>query len=281
MTRKRAVTAEVPDHEPICGATYLPRKFKIGFAFPGDNCGDVYTHDIGVMPVLDGDSLRAFTVLVGGGQGKNHTNPDTFPRLADPLATLATDKSAGLACWSALVLVPRRAIAEHAGAEDRSKRRGDTDEQDQRQQVRRPSEHPHCDAGDPKNDGGRLYPCSSGTVPRDPGLRRRHRGSGSKPGPAIRPECARCGSGSNDPQDDRTHDWHHAQWRRDANRRPIDGQYIPGWVHDEDGSSSGTVTRPPSRTCLSAQSLAVFGHQGAEKQRQARTGQEILLCSVN
>ena len=89
---ERAVTAEAPDDEPIYGATYLPRKFKIGFAFPGDNCVDVYTHDIGVVPVLDGDSLRAFTVLVGGGMGKNHTNPDTFPRLADPLATVAADK---------------------------------------------------------------------------------------------------------------------------------------------------------------------------------------------
>jgi sulfite reductase beta subunit-like hemoprotein len=44
---ERAVTAEAPDDEPIYGATYLPRKFKIGFVFPGDNCVDVYTHDIG------------------------------------------------------------------------------------------------------------------------------------------------------------------------------------------------------------------------------------------
>jgi len=89
---ERAVSAETPDDEPIYGATYLPRKFKIGFAFPSDNCVDVYTQDIGIVPVLDGDSLRAFTVLVGGGMGKNHTNPDTFSRLADPLATVAADK---------------------------------------------------------------------------------------------------------------------------------------------------------------------------------------------
>jgi len=89
---EQAVTAEVPEHEPIYGAAYLPRKFKIGFAFPGDNCVDVYTHDIGVVPVLDGGSLRGFTLLVGGGMGKNHTNPDTFPRLADPLATIAADQ---------------------------------------------------------------------------------------------------------------------------------------------------------------------------------------------
>ncbi|MDQ6722478.1 MAG: hypothetical protein M3003_17035, partial [Candidatus Dormibacteraeota bacterium] len=31
-------------------------------------------------------------VLVGGGMGKNHTNPDTFPRLADPLTTVAPEE---------------------------------------------------------------------------------------------------------------------------------------------------------------------------------------------
>ena len=72
-----------PGEDPLCGTTYLPRKFKIGFAFPGDNCIDVYSNDIGVVPMLDGESLRGFTVLVGGGMGKNHANLDTFPRLAD------------------------------------------------------------------------------------------------------------------------------------------------------------------------------------------------------
>lgn len=91
---ERAVTAEAPSQEPLYGTTYLPRKFKIGFAFPGDNCIDVYSNDIGVVPVLDGKSLRGFTVLVGGGMGKNHTNPDTFPRLADPLTTAAPTS-----CW--------------------------------------------------------------------------------------------------------------------------------------------------------------------------------------
>jgi len=83
---------EAPDEDPLYGTTYLPRKFKIGFAFPGDNCIDVYSNDIGVVPVLDGESLRGFTVLVGGGMGKNHTNPDTFPRLADPLTTVAPEE---------------------------------------------------------------------------------------------------------------------------------------------------------------------------------------------
>jgi sulfite reductase (ferredoxin) len=89
---ERAVTAAAPDEEPLYRTTYLPRKFKIGFAFPGDNCIDVYTHDLGVVPVLEGDELRAFTVLVGGGMGRSHTNPNTFPRLSDPLTTVPPEQ---------------------------------------------------------------------------------------------------------------------------------------------------------------------------------------------
>ena len=86
--RVTGVGTDVRD-EPIYGVTYLPRKFKIGFAFPGDNCVDVYTHDIGIVPVVDGGAVPGFTVLVGGGLGRSHNKPATFPRLADPLATVA------------------------------------------------------------------------------------------------------------------------------------------------------------------------------------------------
>jgi sulfite reductase (ferredoxin) len=37
--------------EPIYGKTYLPRKFKIAVAYPGDNCVDVYTQDIGLVAI--------------------------------------------------------------------------------------------------------------------------------------------------------------------------------------------------------------------------------------
>ena len=117
---ERAVTAvepsEAPGEEPLYGTTYLPRKFKIGFAFPGDNCIDVYSNDIGVVPVLEGESLRGFTVLVGGGMGKNHTNPDTFPRLADPLTTVVPEEL--MEVLEAILLVQRdhgdRQNREHA-----------------------------------------------------------------------------------------------------------------------------------------------------------------------
>ena len=72
--------------EPIYGDTYLPRKFKIGIAYPGDNCIDVYSQDVGLIPIAEGETLKGFNVLVGGGLGMTHKKPDTFPRLADLLA---------------------------------------------------------------------------------------------------------------------------------------------------------------------------------------------------
>jgi sulfite reductase (ferredoxin) len=79
-------TPDDEEAEPIYGPTYLPRKFKIGVAFPGDNCIDVYTQDIGLVAELDdGGELAGFTVLVGGGMGMTHGKADTYPRLGTPL----------------------------------------------------------------------------------------------------------------------------------------------------------------------------------------------------
>jgi len=79
--------------EPIYGPTYLPRKFKIGVAFPGDNCIDVYTQDVGLVAHLDGEELAGFTVLVGGGMGMTHGKSETYPRAATPLCFAAPDEA--------------------------------------------------------------------------------------------------------------------------------------------------------------------------------------------
>ena len=71
--------------ETLYGKTYLPRKFKIGIGLSEDNCIDVHTHDIGIIPILNGE-LKGFDVLVGGGMGSTHKKIRTFPRLADPIA---------------------------------------------------------------------------------------------------------------------------------------------------------------------------------------------------
>jgi sulfite reductase (ferredoxin) len=78
--------------EPLYGQVYLPRKFKIGFSAPGDNCTDVLINDLAVVPIVHDDTICAFTLLVGGGQGKTHNRPETYPRLATPLTTVEPDE---------------------------------------------------------------------------------------------------------------------------------------------------------------------------------------------
>src|SRR5437588_806251 len=60
-------TVESPQEdevEPIYGPTYLPRKFKIAVAFPGDNCVDIYTQDIGLVAELEGGRLAGITLRI-------------------------------------------------------------------------------------------------------------------------------------------------------------------------------------------------------------------------
>jgi len=83
---------EDEDVEPIYGKTYLPRKFKIGVAYPGDNCIDVYTQDIGLISSLKGEELDGFTVIIGGGMGMTHGKSETYPRLANPLCFVTPDE---------------------------------------------------------------------------------------------------------------------------------------------------------------------------------------------
>lgn len=81
-------------YEPIYGKTYLPRKFKIALAFPGDNCTDIFTNDIGLIGLFDegSDVIHGYNVFAGGGLGQTHNNPDTFPLLAQGLGYISADK---------------------------------------------------------------------------------------------------------------------------------------------------------------------------------------------
>lgn len=76
--------------EPIYGDVYLPRKFKITVAWPGDNNVDVLANDVGIVPTLtDGTTgdVTGYNVYVGGGLGMSHAREDdTYPLLAQPLA---------------------------------------------------------------------------------------------------------------------------------------------------------------------------------------------------
>ena len=81
-----------PEAEPMYGATYLPRKFKTGFALPPSNDVDIFSQDLGFIAVVEGGRLAGYNVTVGGGLGMSHGNAETFPRLADVLGFIPADK---------------------------------------------------------------------------------------------------------------------------------------------------------------------------------------------
>lgn len=81
-----------PDHEPLYGPTYLPRKFKIGFAVPPTNDIDVYAQDLGFIAIVASGRLAGFNVTVGGGMGRSDNAPQTYPRLGDVIGFVTPDQ---------------------------------------------------------------------------------------------------------------------------------------------------------------------------------------------
>ncbi|MEZ5228577.1 MAG: sulfite reductase [Acidimicrobiales bacterium] len=73
------LTGTNPGVEPIYGDRYLPRKFKIGVAEPGDNSIDVYSQDCGIVPIDSPDGEPGAVFIVGGGLGRSHSDDSTFP----------------------------------------------------------------------------------------------------------------------------------------------------------------------------------------------------------
>lgn len=86
------VAGGTPEPDPLYGERYLPRKFKTAFAFPQDNCTDVYSNDLGFLAVAGRAGISGYNVLVGGGLGRTHGKEDTYPRLADTLGFAAPDE---------------------------------------------------------------------------------------------------------------------------------------------------------------------------------------------
>ncbi len=84
--------------EPIYGKAYLPRKFKTAIAYPGDNCVDVLSNDIGLVGLIDEKTqeVHGYNVFVGGGMGQTHNMPETYPRLADPLGYIPAERAVDL-----------------------------------------------------------------------------------------------------------------------------------------------------------------------------------------
>jgi sulfite reductase (NADPH) hemoprotein beta-component len=91
------VAASEPEHEPLYGPTYLPRKFKIGLAIPPTNDIDVFAQDLGLIAIIENDELLGFNVAVGGGMGASHGDDTTYARLGSLIGFVAPENLIALA----------------------------------------------------------------------------------------------------------------------------------------------------------------------------------------
>ena len=92
--KKKAAKEE---KEPIYGAHYLPRKFKIVIAVPPSNDVDIFAHDLGYIAIVEKGKVVGYNVTVGGGMGMTHGEPDTFPRTADMLGFCTPEQAVDVA----------------------------------------------------------------------------------------------------------------------------------------------------------------------------------------
>jgi len=101
--------------DPLYGKTYLPRKFKLGFAIPPLNDVDILTNCCGFIAIGDGSGkLGGYNLVAGGGMGRSHGNVETFPRLADVIGFLPAEK---------VVEVARAVLTVHRDFGDRTNRK--------------------------------------------------------------------------------------------------------------------------------------------------------------
>jgi len=85
------------DVEPIYGATYLPRKFKIAVAIPPSNDVDIFSQDLGFIAIEKNGEVIGFNVTAGGGMGTTHGEPETYPRVADVIGFCTVEQAVEVA----------------------------------------------------------------------------------------------------------------------------------------------------------------------------------------
>lgn len=105
------------EDEPLYGKTYLPRKFKVGFGLPEDNCTDILAQCLGFLAVSDGGQPVGYDLYVGGGQGQTNSKPDTYPLLAQPVGFI--EPTEVVAAAEAVV----RLYRDHGNRSDRKRAR--------------------------------------------------------------------------------------------------------------------------------------------------------------
>ncbi len=118
LDEQRVATSDDDNVEPIYGKTYLPRKFKIGFAAPPTNDVDIFSQDLGFIAIADeAGELAGFNVCVGGGMGRTDNDDRTYPRLADVIGFCRPDQVVDVA--EKIVTIQR----DHGNRVDRSQAR--------------------------------------------------------------------------------------------------------------------------------------------------------------
>jgi len=80
------------DPEPLYGASYMPRKFKIAIGAPDDNCMDALCNDLAILSLFENHEKHlGYNFALGGGLGMNHNQPKTYPYLAKPVMYVPPD----------------------------------------------------------------------------------------------------------------------------------------------------------------------------------------------
>lgn len=116
--RENVAESFEPVEEPIYGKVYLPRKFKIGFALPDDNCIDAITYDLGYIAIRGEDGqLAGYDVYVGGGQGVTPAKKNTEPLVGQLMCFITPEEVFDMA--TAIVKVQR----DHGNRADRKQAR--------------------------------------------------------------------------------------------------------------------------------------------------------------
>ncbi|MCU4161862.1 NADPH-dependent assimilatory sulfite reductase hemoprotein subunit [Acidiphilium sp. AL] len=93
----RRVLGGEPEAEPIYGPTYLPRKFKMTVAVPPSNDVDVFAHDLSFIAIVENGGIVGYNVVVGGGMGATHGEPETYPRVGDIIGYCPADQLVAVA----------------------------------------------------------------------------------------------------------------------------------------------------------------------------------------
>ena len=104
------------EQEPIYGAVYLPRKFKIGIAVPPSNDVDVFSQDLGFIAIVADGKLKGFNVSAGGGMGMSHGDTKTYPQVGKVIGFCKPEQMVDIA--EKIVTIQRdygdRAVRKHA-----------------------------------------------------------------------------------------------------------------------------------------------------------------------